>query len=416
MREKARKNKLDTTLLKDQTEKLTGYQSQLAQLKDRIANLYVYDVNVDRVEHHLKEIKDNLTEKESIVKPFIRDVRERYNNDQNFIPTDIAQELIVLELLLENVVEALADKMKSFKKARTVRSDYLTNVDEINTWIRVAVEKTNDPNVDPSQFKDNLQKLHQEYQLMLDRLNSAKKNGEIIIENSHSDEEKQLIKSTIDQLENQLTEIGNLLSDKRQQIENTLDGWSRFLQLHKAVMDWCREKRVLISETLDITTLQQAKQKHADYSAAVKSVKPINKALSEMDKELDEITKVTAVAELRIKLQEAEDTKIEVESKLLERNSLLMETSEEWEQCEKKMKDVKAWIEKTKSGLDPANQKKKPLRDQLGINEKTLADISTQKTKINMSIEKLQVKPTFLTPISTEYFAMFWCFSSILFS
>lgn len=72
-------------------------------------------------------------------------------------------------------------------------------------------------------------------------------------------------------------------------------------------------------------------------------------------------------------------------------NALLQETSEEWEQCEKKMKDVKAWIDKSKTNLDSAQNKKRPLRDQHAIREKMLADIQIQKTKISMSVEKLQV-------------------------
>lgn len=72
-------------------------------------------------------------------------------------------------------------------------------------------------------------------------------------------------------------------------------------------------------------------------------------------------------------------------------NALLQETAEEWEQCERKLKDVRTWIDKTSSQLDSPQHKKKPLRDQLGICEKYLFDTSNQKTKITMSIEKLQV-------------------------
>lgn len=72
-------------------------------------------------------------------------------------------------------------------------------------------------------------------------------------------------------------------------------------------------------------------------------------------------------------------------------NALLQETTEEWEQCEKKLKDIRTWIEKTKNTLESPQHKKKPLRDQLGLCEKLIADISIQKTKITLSVEKLQV-------------------------
>lgn len=56
------------------------------------------------------------------------------------------------------------------------------------------------------------------------------------------------------------------------------------------------------------------------------------------------------------------------------------------------MKDVRAWIEKTKSSLESPQNKKKPLRDQHAFREKLLADTQIQKTKISLSVEKLQVR------------------------
>lgn len=65
--------------------------------------------------------------------------------------------------------------------------------------------------------------------------------------------------------------------------------------------------------------------------------------------------------------------------------------TEEWEQCEKKLKDVRAWLDKARQSLDSPLNKKRPLRDQLSLREKMLGDVTIQKTKINMSVEKLQV-------------------------
>lgn len=53
----------------------------------------------------------------------------------------------------------------------------------------------------------------------------------------------------------------------------------------------------------------------------MKSIKPVVKNLSEMDKELELISQVSAVGDLRVKLAEAEEAKVEVEAILLERVS-----------------------------------------------------------------------------------------------
>lgn len=70
---------------------------------------------------------------------------------------------------------------------------------------------------------------------------------------------------------------------------------------------------------------------------------------------------------------------------------MLQETFEEWEQCERKLKDIRVWIEKVTGTIESNQFKKKPLRDQHGLCEKYLAEIIGQKTKITLSVEKLQV-------------------------
>lgn len=72
-------------------------------------------------------------------------------------------------------------------------------------------------------------------------------------------------------------------------------------------------------------------------------------------------------------------------------NALLHETSEEWEQCEKKMKEVRSWIDKARTSLESAPNKKRPIRDQVLLREKMVPDIATQKSKLSISVEKLQV-------------------------
>lgn len=68
-----------------------------------------------------------------------------------------------------------------------------------------------------------------------------------------------------------------------------------------------------------------------------------------------------------------------------------MELTEEWDQYEKKIKDVYSWVSKSRATFESPQYRNRPLRDQLVYLEKTLADITTQKTKITISFEKLQV-------------------------
>lgn len=68
-----------------------------------------------------------------------------------------------------------------------------------------------------------------------------------------------------------------------------------------------------------------------------------------------------------------------------------MELTEEWDQYDKKIKDVYTWIQKSRTNFESPQYRNRPLRDQFVYLEKTLSDIMTQKTKITLSFEKLQV-------------------------
>lgn len=125
--------------------------------------------------------------------------------------------------------------------------------------------------------------------------------------------------------------------------------------------------------------------------AAVKDCKWTNKQVSEMTSELAKIGQCSDVGPLTDKQAEIEQEKAEVESSLKEVMALLQEMAEEWEQCERKSKDVAGWIEKTRQSLDNPQNKKRSLRDQLASREKVLADVTIQKTKLVMAMEKLQV-------------------------
>lgn len=83
-------------------------------------------------------------------------------------------------------------------------------------------------------------------------------------------------------------------------------------------------------------------------------------------------------------------------------NALLHETCEEWEQFERKLKDVKSFIEKSQNAIESVVNKKRTLREQHDLREKMLADITIQRKKITLSTEKLQVKHHIIRQITVD--------------
>lgn len=117
----------------------------------------------------------------------------------------------------------------------------------------------------------------------------------------------------------------------------------------------------------------------------------MNKNVEEMTRELGKITSVGSAGDLQEKLSETEKDKSEIESGLQERNALLLELTEEWDQCERKLKDTRVWAGKARDSLESLQNKKRPLRDQLNLREKMVNDITIQRRRAMMSLEKLQI-------------------------
>nr|CAD7256631.1 unnamed protein product [Timema shepardi] len=426
---------------------------KLQELQKEVRGLYVFGEDVDAAESDLQSLKGRVDSSISQAKTLVSETKDHYIGLQQLVPTDIAQQfratirviywsvvvvqLSSLELLWETVSGAMEEKSRDLKRARTVRSEYNADVDEVQSWLQRAEAQVQDRSVDPHQQKEYLMKFQGELGSVDDRLERLTKNGGVLIGNSRDDGEKALVQSTINTLTERLQQFRSCLEQKKHQVGDTLDSWQRFMTMYQAVKSWVDEKQTFLVEPLHLSSLTQARQKVHDYSTAVKTCKQMTKNLSDMSKELESIGQVNSVGDLPEKLEEAEEAKGEVEAQLLERifdkldkrgstlysspraslvltdsveklpdqvtyhyaksndlqkhNGLLLETSEEWEQCEKKMKDVRAWMDKSRQSLESPQNKKKPLRDQLTMRDKMVMDVATQKTKISISAEKLQV-------------------------
>ncbi|XP_060527804.1 muscle-specific protein 300 kDa isoform X12 [Cylas formicarius] len=389
--EKHNKVNQDLSEIEAALQDITRKKSDLVDLKSKVTSFYVFDEDVPRTESDLDKLKVKVAGEVSNARQLSLEIKKKYEDAQHLIPSDIAQELNQLELLSESITSAMDEKDREFKKARTLRSDYVNDVEELQNWIKETELKVQDRSVAPQQLHEQLQQIQSEMGSILDRLENVKRNGQTIIDKSKNQEEQDIVQSTINNLTDQVQQVKSELEDKRQQVGEILDAWQRFLALYQQLVQWVDEKREFLKDPLKVSSLQDVKQKLHDYSNAVKSCKSATKNLSDMAKELEYIGNVTTTGDLPQKMEHAEEVKTDVEAQILKRHALLQETSEEWEQCEKKMKEVRGWIEKNKNSLESVQNKKKPLRDQHALREKMLADIHIQKTKISLSIEKLEL-------------------------
>lgn len=247
---------------------ITQKKSDLYNLKQEVVNFYVFDENISRTEQDLERLRTKIDSELRDVKEFSSDLKDKYNSSQQLVPSDIAQELNQLELLAETIANAMEEKDREFKKARTVRTDYLNEVEEVGNWIKDAELKVQDRTLEPQLLHEHLQQIQSEIGSISDKLEKLTRNGKTIIERTQDTEEKTLVQSNINNLTEQLAQVRSWLEEKKQQVGEILDAWHRFLSLYQAVMSWVQEKKVFLKEPLHLSTLQDAKQRLHDYSVS----------------------------------------------------------------------------------------------------------------------------------------------------
>ncbi|GLH12193.1 Dystrophin, isoform B, partial [Gryllus bimaculatus] len=379
-------------------EKLTQVQANISKLQGELNPLHSkiqtfdeYGGDWETIEKSLQELVSQVKQAVGSSKDFITQTKEQYTSYQQSTPSDIVQEMSTLELLAETVSNAMDEKERQINRVHSLRSDYNKDTAEVSEWLPLAESRVKDRSVEPQIMKDSLSQIQSELCAIGEKLERLTRNGNLILEKTQNEGERNLIQNTISSLTEQYSQIKSLLDERKQQVGNALDAWQNFEALYNTVQAWVAEKQTFLAEPFQLSSLTQARQRLQEYTSAVKSCKVATKQVQDMTKALELIGQVASLGDLSEKLDEVTEAKGDVESQLLERNALLQETSEEWEQCEKKMKDVKSWIEKSRQSLDSPLYKKKPLRDQLTMREKMIGDMAIQKKKITISVEKLKV-------------------------
>ena len=267
-------------------------------------------------------------------------------------------------------------------------------------WISRSESKIQDRTLEPHSLKNNLNEIQSEINGISTQLDKLLSNGKVISEKTDNHHEKELVLSTTTNLSDQIGSLRTLVQDKKNAANDAIDAWQRFLQFHSALKTWCDEKEAFLAEPFSFTNLSAAKLKLQDYNSAMKSSKNASKNITEMEKELKKIDAVGSSGDLAEKLCDVERQKSEIESILMEKNATLQEMTEEWDQCEKKLKESKSWISKANDSLDSLQNKKRPIRDQLNMRDKMLSDITIQRKRAVMALEKLKVH--FREEITTE--------------
>lgn len=247
-------------------ERINELQNQISSLIERIGDLEIFDENQERVEAQLTELASAVRKTADTTQEFAQQTQDKYLKQQGFVPLDIAQELKSLELAAETMQSAMTDREREYKRARTVRTEYLSNVDYIQTWLTQAELRIQDRTQDPQRLKDTINEIQKELTNVSEKLDLVKQCAIVIIDKSRSDDEKRLVQSTVDQLVKHVEQFRNDLEEKKHLTNNSLDASTRFMKLYATVMKWAAEKREFIGASLNVTTLPECRQKMNEYA------------------------------------------------------------------------------------------------------------------------------------------------------
>lgn len=266
------------------------------------------------------------------------------------------------------------------------------DAEEVQFWISRAESRIQDRSLEPHTLKEHINAIQCEIGTVGDQLERLVSNGRIICERTDNQPERELVVSTTANLGDQMVQLRQLIQTKKNAANDAIDAWTRFLAAHAALTSWAAEKSEFLAERLTFQSLTAAKLKLSDYTAAVKSVKAVAaKHVADMGRELAVVTAAGSAADLADRLADAERERGDVAARLEERAALLTELCEEWDQCARKLSEAQAWTARARDNLGGADAARRPLRDRLALREKMASDVTIQRKRAAMALEKLQV-------------------------
>ncbi|CAL1291409.1 unnamed protein product [Larinioides sclopetarius] len=381
----------ESEAMKNLEEQVTVIQEKIHTIEEKIKLIDCYIDDLDTVDQTMTEVREEVTTITETVKTVTTKTKENFRKKDYTIPDSITKTLSSLELLSEATTTILEDKEREYKKARAIRIEYTEALDDVVAWLKKAQEQLQDKSNLPEVALEYINVLISEVVPIKSKLDTVRRNGLLIAESTRNPSEKQIILNSITSLEDQMSKVESWLYEREVQLKEAVNALRQFLESHTFIQSWISKVESYLSEDTEILSLADAKQKLSNLQGFSKESSQVQQHLKNMSKRFEKIGEVCSTGDLADMLDSIEQDESSTDSRLQEQLSLLQEMVEEWEQCERKIKEVASWVEKAKTSLESPHFKKRSLRDQLTTREKMMSDMSVQKTKVLMALEKLQV-------------------------
>jgi nesprin-1 len=252
--------------IKDLSQNCIQIDSELQKVEENLTQLSQYPKDCDQNQHAVDEINDKLQNYSAEIKKLLGSLRDF----EEFVTPEVATHLKNLELKVEQLQDRMEEYERAFKLARTVRNEYLLNIEKIHYWINDVEEKFKSHYNEPLEYKIAVHKSVQEKPSVVECYDVAKRSGQTIIESTQDENEAFMIRQTLDDTKSRLEHVFKLLDDQKTIIDNVVDAWTKFMELYQIIISWAFEKKIFVGQELKINNQQEARAMLNEYSVSVR--------------------------------------------------------------------------------------------------------------------------------------------------
>lgn len=252
-------------LIKDLSQNCAQIDTELQKVEQQLTELDPYAKDIDQSQHTIDQINNKLTNYRAEVKKIANSLDEF----EEYISPEIIKHLKDLELKIEGLLDKMEEYNRAFKMAKTIRSEYLFNMEKVQCWITDTEEKLKSHYTEPLEYKVSIHNSCQERPLVREWYDTAAKNGQSLIESTQEESEAFSIRQNLEQTRERLGQIFTLLDDQKTIIDNVVDAWSKFMELYQIIINWATEKKIFVNQELKINNQQEAQTKLNEYTVCI---------------------------------------------------------------------------------------------------------------------------------------------------
>lgn len=252
--------------IKDLSQNCIQIDSELQKVEQHLGQFNLYAKDIDQNQHTVNEITNKLHNYRNEIKKLSTSLKEF----EEFVTPEVAQELKRLELKVEELLDKMEEYERAFKLAKTIRGDYLYNIERVHCWINDVEEKLKSHYNEPLEYKITIHNICQERPAVTECFEVARQRGQTIIESTQDENEAFTIRHTVDETRARLEHVFKLLEDQKTIIDNVVDAWTKFMELYQIIINWAIEKKIFVGQELKINNQQEAKVKLNEYSVSMK--------------------------------------------------------------------------------------------------------------------------------------------------